>query len=643
MNFKDLRNSFILTVFFLFSSSKLFGWSLSFEPFVGGQLLGSSSFSNNTTSYSGIVTDYTYGGRAGLNLFGINIGGEYYLGKETQTRDSFEDKWDKSSLGIYLGRTFELPFSFFSIFDMPAITTRLTYYFSPKKKLVEDNHAGVGSLNDEATGAGGGLGLAFDIFSFLRLNYDLRYFVYNKVGTVSLPTSYVTKVTEKEHSVGLSVPLTFFSGPFEWPDFTGTEITKRVPATYKKTPRKEKPKIAPWKPIKIGSPLNDDPSSLVISSNSLNFVGYTAGLLGEGTKLGERDIFLANYDLSGKKVWIKQIGTQLDDVAHSVKSDAEGNIYFVGSTRGEFSNNKKMGQGDIFISKYSSHGSKLWTKQIGTVKEDMASSINIGPSGLLYVAGFTKGNLGKGGQKGGPDAFLMKLNRNGEILWSKQFGTKAEDMATALVVSRKGNIFVTGTTYGQFGLRKNRGRGDIFLAKFNSNGKQEWVHTVGGDSFDRANALKTDLDENIYIAGQTRGKLKSSKGSWSYDILVMKYRPDGQREWDKVFGTTSFDSATDLVIHSDYIYLTGHTSGSFNKKERPLHLDIFLLKLNPKGEKVWLNQYRSQGGEKAKSLTFDDQGNFYVLIESCLKGDFYELTCRDILVHKIDQEGILLK
>ena len=106
--------------------------------------------------------------------------------------------------------------------------------------------------------------------------------------------------------------------------------------------------------------------------------------------------------------WIAQFGTSQSDVAGGVAADSSG-VYVAGSTIGVFPGQSAAGGIDIFLRKYSVTGSVIWTRQFGTPADDDT----IGPSGAVatdatgvYIGGTTDGSLPGQTTAGRSDAFV---------------------------------------------------------------------------------------------------------------------------------------------------------------------------------------------------------------------------------------------
>jgi len=109
------------------------------------------------------------------------------------------------------------------------------------------------------------------------------------------------------------------------------------------------------------------------------------------TSAGYFDLFVVKYNSSGTKQWTKQLGTSYYDVARGVATDSSGNVYVTGDTYGGLDGNTSAGYYDLFVVKYNSSGTKEWTKQLGSAKNDSAKGVATDSSGNVYVTGVTYG------------------------------------------------------------------------------------------------------------------------------------------------------------------------------------------------------------------------------------------------------------
>jgi len=102
-----------------------------------------------------------------------------------------------------------------------------------------------------------------------------------------------------------------------------------------------------------------------------------------------------------------------NDYANGVATDSSGNVYVTGGTKGGLDGNTSAGNTDLFVVKYSSSGTKQWTKQLGTSQHDRAYDVATDSSGNVYVTGYTGGGLDGNSSAGSADLFVVKYNSSG--------------------------------------------------------------------------------------------------------------------------------------------------------------------------------------------------------------------------------------
>lgn len=351
------------------------------------------------------------------------------------------------------------------------------------------------------------------------------------------------------------------------------------------------------------------------------------------------------------------------DSCEDIQVDQSGNVYCVGTTSGSLGETQgSAGFGyDAFIMKLDPNGNLLWIKQTGsgafgsslpggdTSEDDACYHLQVDSSGNVYCAGGTQGSLGEAnGGGGGNDAFIMKLDPNGNLIWIKQAGSgvfgsslpggdsSGKEYCEQFLLDYNENIYCAGSTEGSLG-EINGGLGtDLFIMKLDSNGNLLWIKQTGSGAFgssfpggdtsgyDNFSSLQVDSSGNVYCAGSTTGSLgEANGGSGVSDAFVMKLDPNGNLLWIKQTGSGSFGnslpgadtSKNDTCYHlqldsSGNAYCAGSTSGSLGEISGG-SIDIFVMKIDPNGNLAWIKQAGS--GSFGNSLPGGDTS----LAESC--------------------------
>lgn len=221
----------------------------------------------------------------------------------------------------------------------------------------------------------------------------------------------------------------------------------------------------------FGSVAGDQAYGVVVGSNGEVFVaGATLGTLPGNVSVGGSDNFLASFAADGTRQWIRQFGTVAFDAAQAVAADSQGGIYLGGVTSGVLAGTVSAGGSDLFVAKYDLSGSRLWTRQLGSVGTDTALGISAEANGAVYVTGATNAGLDGNSSTGGEDLFLVKYDVLGNKQWTGQFGTFTTEQGRAVTVDGGGNAFVGGGTFGEMPENASAGGEDLFLVKFDTTG-----------------------------------------------------------------------------------------------------------------------------------------------------------------------------
>jgi Beta-propeller repeat len=131
----------------------------------------------------------------------------------------------------------------------------------------------------------------------------------------------------------------------------------------------------------------------------------------------------------------------------------------------------------------------------------------------------TYGALG-GPNKGDGDAWVIKFDGDGNLLWRRQFGTSEYDFAYR-VATTDGKLSVVGGTRGALG-GSNKGFLDAWVIEFDADGHRLWSRQPGTSGYEFAQGVATDMNGNVYVVGETTGALGGpNKGD--FDAWVIKY------------------------------------------------------------------------------------------------------------------------
>ncbi len=335
-------------------------------------------------------------------------------------------------------------------------------------------------------------------------------------------------------------------------------------------------------------------------------VGYTRGSIDDtntSANIGRYDGFIAKYDKDGNKTFIKQIGTSSYDWITGVVTSGT-DIYITGYTYGNMDDTNgsaQQGSYDGFVAKYDKNGNEVFSKQFGTTSTDYINAVTIDSGNNIYVAGYTYGTFTDETRVGSYDGFIVKYNSSGTKQWAKQFGTTSTDYITGVATDSNNNIYVSGYTYGTFDARI--GSYDGFIVKYDDNGTKDWTRQFGTTSTDYITSVAVDSSNNIYAVGYSYGKLADETRLGSYDGIIVKYNDEGVQQYAKQFGTSSVDYIKDIAIDSsNNIYATGYTYGTMGESGRFGSYDGVVIKFNTDGSQEWAKQFGTTSTDYVESI-----------------------------------------
>lgn len=314
----------------------------------------------------------------------------------------------------------------------------------------------------------------------------------------------------------------------------------------------------PWDE-RFGTAISDRAQGVAADGSSNVFVaGFTGGQLATPLVGGGYDIFLRKLDSSGDEVWVTQLGSVANDFANAVAVDADGNSWVAGPTFGSLDGDF-FGGSDGYVIKLSAAGSPVWTFQDGTTVNEDFFDVAVDAAGNSYASGFTAGDL-SGTNAGLDDAIVTKLNAQGAVEWTHQFGTVAAERAFGVAVDGEGNVFTGGWTRGDLG-KANKGGWDPFVRKIDSEGVAEWTYQFGLASDQTIYDVAVDSEGNVIAVGFGVGDIFCiNKGS--YDAFILKLDPGGTPLWIDHFGGVGTDQLFSVAIDShDNIIAAGHRTG----------------------------------------------------------------------------------
>ena len=277
---------------------------------------------------------------------------------------------------------------------------------------------------------------------------------------------------------------------------------------------------------------------------------------------GYTDVYLIKTDAHGITVWTRTYGGEHYDWGHDVRRTSDGGYIVVGVT--SFSN---TGGGDIYLLKVNDQGDTLWTRTYGGANVDARYSVRRTSDGGYIIVGGTQWS-----GAGGFDVYLIKTNAQGDSLWTRTYGGTDDDAGYSVEQTKDGGYIVAGCTYS-FG-QGTPAYDNVYLIKTNAQGDTLWTRTYGGANYDEGRSVQQTSDDGYIVVGST-----NSFGAGISDVYLIKTDGQGDTLWTRTFGGPSGDFGYSVQQTSDGGYIIAGQALSFGAGEG----DVYLIKTNADG------------------------------------------------------------
>ena len=365
------------------------------------------------------------------------------------------------------------------------------------------------------------------------------------------------------------------------------------------------------------------------------------------------------------RLWATYYGGSGDDVGYKICTDNAGNLYVTGCTEstnfpiqtltGAYNQTTLGGnyEMDVFILKFNSNGARIWATYYGGSDNDEGYNICTDNLSNVYITGETvssnfptktlTGAYNQTNFGGTIDCFLLKFNSSGARIWATYYGGSGWDLGYGISTDILGNLYVTGATVssnfptktltGAYNQTTCNGSFDAFILKFNSSGARIWATYYGGYETDWGWNICSDVSTNVYVTGETESSdfpIKTLTGAYNQitldsleDIFILKFNSSGARTWATYYGGNMRDIGYGICSDNfNNIYITGETNstdfpiqslvGAYNQSTNGGNRDVFILKFNNYGERIWATYYAGNNDDIGIDICTNSSNNLYL-------------------------------
>jgi hypothetical protein len=339
---------------------------------------------------------------------------------------------------------------------------------------------------------------------------------------------------------------------------------------------------------------------LTYTQNGVSINGYSdeKSLKALASRANKKSTFALNY------------GGRYSEVGNAILPLEDG-ILLVGSTE-----SFGKGQKDVYVVKVDNFGNKIWSGAYGGGGVDEANAVVAVKDGFM-LAGTTR-SFGNRIQS----LYLAKISKTGNLRSQEGYYSDKDDYYAGkdMVKISEDNLLIAGH---EDHVKFFDSEVNFYLNAINTNGQRNGIKRYG-EGEEKSNSI-ISVSDGYVIAGET-----DTWGNGAKDSYVIKINKDGDRIWHNAFGWT-YDEVTNQIIQTkDGGYITVGTTDSDHRNQK----DVFVVKINKDGNKVWQYHYGSKEHEEGRGIVETEDG--YVITGYTKDTKSYN---SDVYLLKIDKQG----
>ena len=324
-------------------------------------------------------------------------------------------------------------------------------------------------------------------------------------------------------------------------------------------------------------------SSVLLPDGRALFFGYVEQNPVDQPQIFDAELIAISTD--GVATLITQFGGPSSEFVKSVGICSDGSFFVGGTVWGgsvDPGNTVGVGMVDLFVAKFDSSFDRQWIKQFGSTNQDALFSVSCGPSNTATVSAWGAGAINGQGSNDHYNFYVIKYGATGNLIstveterdggyWSPQNGAASPD-GSMYVVGEHNSRNLGSVPCTQQAL------GGSFISKYNNSGDLVWRQIIDCGNLNRRVAV--DAWGNVYVLGGAGNiRVAGQQKFGGDDILLHKYSADGVRLWTRQFGSSDDEYGNSIALDKDgNVFIGASGKGLFDGYQPVNEWDAFLIK-----------------------------------------------------------------
>lgn len=274
-------------------------------------------------------------------------------------------------------------------------------------------------------------------------------------------------------------------------------------------------------------------------------------------------------------------------------------------------------QPDFLAIYVDSSGNEIWNRRYGGTADDRAQDVVRTSDNCFAIAGYG-GILGPTGRQ----MLLLKINANGDTLWTRYYGNIATEQANAIIETNDGGYLLAGWKSALGGEEQ------AFIVKTNSTGQMVWAREYGGLGAEFIeDVVETNEGDFVFLG-------RSNSFGGAYRAYVVKIDSSGNEIWTSDFGTVEQGALCYSILenlNSNYVV------AGFIPAQSMLPSGALLMEISYSGDSLWAYMYGNQSvNVELKDIALTSTGGYI------FTGSYWANPGHQVIVGNTDENGTLL-